>query len=67
MSIFNITDITPAGAFANAATAAQDSDRRNASRHIATGEGLKVAGLLATLVWWRRFLPYLGRPCRPLG
>ena len=33
MSIFNITYITPVGAFVNATAAAQDSDRRAADRH----------------------------------
>ena len=67
MSIFNITDITPAGAFANAATAAQNSDRRSADRHVERSKGLKIAGLLATLVGWSKYSPFLGRPCRPLG
>jgi hypothetical protein len=30
MTTFNISDITPAGAFTNAVTAAQSSDRRSA-------------------------------------
>ena len=33
MSIFNITDVTSAGAFVNAVTAAKDCDRQNTGRH----------------------------------
>ncbi len=42
MSTFNISDITLAGAYANAVTAAKDSDRRNAGRRLETGEGWNV-------------------------
>ncbi len=47
MSTFNISDITPAGAYANAVTAAQDSDRRNADSHFESGGGLNFTGFLA--------------------
>ncbi len=50
MSIFNFSDTTPAGAFANAVTAAQDSDRRSAGRQSETGGGLKVTGSFASFV-----------------
>ena len=53
MSAFDISDITFAGAYANAVTAAKDSDRRNAGRRLETGEGSNVMKLLKTLV--RRF------------
>ncbi len=49
MPTFNISDITPAGAFANAVTAAQGSDRRNADRHFDSGENRQVTKLLTTL------------------
>jgi hypothetical protein len=49
MTTFNISDITPAGAFTNAVTAAQSSDRRSAGRNIETGKRPKSAGLLTTL------------------
>ena len=50
MSTFNISDITPAGAYANAVTAAKDSDHRNADRHLETGEGSNVLETLKSLV-----------------
>ena len=50
MSTFNISDINIAGAYANAVTVAQDSDRRNADCHVETGEGLNVMKFLKTLV-----------------
>ena len=53
MSTFNISDIHFAGAYANAVTAAKDSDHRTADRHLETGEGSNVMKLLKTLV--RRF------------
>ncbi len=49
MTTFNISDITSAGAFANAVTAAQGSDRRNADRHFKSGEGRQVTKLLTIL------------------
>ncbi len=49
MSTFNISDITPAGAFANAVTTARDSDFRIADRHVETGDGLNFTGFLTTL------------------
>jgi hypothetical protein len=49
MPTFNISDITPAGAFANAAMTAQESDRRNADRHFESGESRQVTKLLTTL------------------
>jgi hypothetical protein len=49
MTTFNISDITPAGAFANAVTAAQGSDRRNADRHFEAGQSPHVTKLLTTL------------------
>ncbi|MCK5275520.1 MAG: hypothetical protein KAR37_12775 [Alphaproteobacteria bacterium] len=36
MSTFNISDITPAGAYMSAMTAAHNSDRRNANRYVET-------------------------------
>ncbi len=53
MSTFNISDTHFAGAYANAVTAAKDSDRRNAGRRLEMGEGSNVMKLLKTLV--RRF------------
>jgi hypothetical protein len=49
MSTFNISDITPAGAYMNAVTAAQSSDRRSAGRNIETGKGPNFAGFITTL------------------
>ena len=49
MSTFNISDITLAGAYVNAVTAAQGSDRRNADRHVESGEGQNFTGFLTTL------------------
>ena len=49
MTTFNISDITPAGAFANAVTAAQSSDRRSDGRNIEKGKRQKFAGFLTTL------------------
>jgi hypothetical protein len=49
MTTFNISDITPAGAFANAVAAAQENDRRNANRHVEPSEGGRVNSLFATL------------------
>jgi len=49
MTTFNISDITPAGAFANAVTAAQSSDRRSAGRNIEMGKRPNFAGFLTTL------------------
>ncbi len=49
MTIFNISDITPAGAFTNAVTAAQDSDRRNAGGHSETTKDPMVTGFLTIL------------------
>ena len=37
MPSFRISNITPAGAYVNAVTAAQDGDRRNADRHFESG------------------------------
>ncbi len=53
MSTFNISDIHFAGAYANAVTAAKDSDHRTADRHLETGEGSIVLETLKSLV--RRF------------
>ncbi len=50
MSTFNISDIHFAGAYANAVTAAKDSDRQNAGRHVETGEGSNVVRNFKTLV-----------------
>jgi hypothetical protein len=50
MPTFSISDITPGGAYANAVTAAQDSDRRNADRRFESGEGLNATKCLASLV-----------------
>ncbi len=49
MSTFNISDIHFAGAYANAVTAAKDSDRRNAGRHVEAAEGSSATGSLKTL------------------
>ncbi len=49
MSTFNISDITFAGAYMNAVTAAKDSDHRNADRHFESGERRQVTKLLTTL------------------
>jgi hypothetical protein len=49
MTTFNFSDITPAGAFANATMAAQKSDRRSADSHIEPGEGWQVTKLFTTL------------------
>ncbi len=44
MSIFNISDVTPAGAYCNALAAARDSDRRAARHQVsASFESAKVA------------------------
>jgi hypothetical protein len=48
MSTFNISDITPAGAYANAVTAAQDSDRRNADNHVESDRCLNFTEFLAS-------------------
>ena len=53
MSTFNISDITLAGAYVQAVTAAKDSDHRSAGRRLETGEGSDLMKLLKTLV--RRF------------
>ncbi len=53
MSTFNISDITFAGAYVNAVTAAQDSDHRNADRHFETCEGFNVLRSFKSLA--RRF------------
>jgi hypothetical protein len=50
MSTFNISDITLAGAYVNAVTAATDSDHRTAGRRLETGEGSNVVKLLKALV-----------------
>ena len=50
MPTFNISDITPAGAYANAVTAATDSDRRNPDRCVATGESTKVEKFVNGLI-----------------
>ncbi len=49
MSTFNISDITFAGAYAKAVTAAKERDHRNAGRHVEVGEGSKVVKFLKTL------------------
>ena len=49
MSTINISDITPAGAFANAVMTARDSDCRIADRHVESGEGSSAIGSLKTL------------------
>ncbi len=49
MSTFNLSDITSVGAYGNAVTAAQNSDRRNACRHFESGEGWHFTGFLTTL------------------
>ncbi len=53
MSTFNISDITPAGAYVQAVTAAKDSDHRNAGRSVEICEGSNLMKPLKTLV--RRF------------
>ncbi len=53
MSTFNISDITLAGAYSKAVTAAQDSDHRNADRHFETCEGFNILKSFKSLV--RRF------------
>ncbi len=53
MSTFNISDITLAGAYVNAVTAAKDSDHRTAGRRLEMGEGSIVLETLKSLV--RRF------------
>lgn len=50
MSTFNITDITPIGAYMNATTTARESDRRNAHCHFETGESRNVLKSLITRV-----------------
>jgi hypothetical protein len=50
MSTFNFSDITLAGAYANAVKAAQESDCRNAGRHLETGESRNLLKSLRTLV-----------------
>ena len=50
MSTFNISDINFAGAYNQAVTAAKDSDRRNAGRHVEAAEGSNVVKFLKTLV-----------------
>ena len=50
MSIFNITDITPAGAYMNAMSALRESNRRNADRYVKTGEGRNIPNSRRTLV-----------------
>jgi hypothetical protein len=62
MSTFNISDITPAGAYGNAVTAAQDSDRRNADRHFESGEGQNFTEFLTTLA--RRIAAAITENCR---
>jgi hypothetical protein len=67
LSIFNISDITPAGAFANAAMAAQASDHRNADRHVESDTGVSVTKFLTTLA--RRIAAFITegrRPAAPL-
>jgi hypothetical protein len=49
MTTFNISNITQAGAFAKAVTAAQNSDRRNAGSHSDSGEGWQVTRFLSNL------------------
>jgi len=53
MSTFNISNITLAGAYVQAVTAAKDSDHRSAGRRLETGEGSDLMKLPKTLV--RRF------------
>jgi hypothetical protein len=50
MSAFNYSDIPLAGAYANAVKAAQESDHRNAGRHVETGEGRDALESFRTLV-----------------
>jgi len=50
MSAFDISDITFAGAYSNAVTAAKDSDHQNAHRHVERSENRMVTGFLAALV-----------------
>jgi hypothetical protein len=50
MPTFDISDITLAGAYVNAVTAAQDGDRRNADRHFESGEGLNFVRFFGALV-----------------
>jgi hypothetical protein len=54
MSTFNTRDITLAGAYANAVTAAKDSDRRNAGHRLEAGEGWNVMKFFKSLA--RRFV-----------
>jgi hypothetical protein len=50
MSTFNISDITLAGAYVTAFSAAKDSDHRNAGRRFETGESSNVVKFLKALV-----------------
>jgi hypothetical protein len=50
MSTFNFSDITLAGAYANAVKTARESDHRNAESHLETGESRSVLKSLRTLV-----------------
>jgi hypothetical protein len=50
MSTFDFSDITPAGAYVNAIKAAQESDRRNAERHLETSESRHALKSVWTLV-----------------
>ena len=49
MSTINISEITLAGAYVNAVTAAKHSDHRNAGRHLETGEGSNAVKMLKAL------------------
>jgi hypothetical protein len=50
MPTFSISDVTPAGAYANAVMVARESDRRSANRRFEPGEGVNVLKSLKTLV-----------------
>jgi hypothetical protein len=50
MSSFNFSDITIAGAYAQATKAAQQSDNSNAEPHLEKGESHRVRKSLWTLV-----------------
>lgn len=45
MSIFNITDVTSAGAFVNAVMIAKDCDRRNTGRHFPSSVSWQLKAL----------------------
>lgn len=50
MPTFDISDITPVGAYVSAVAATQDSDRRNANRRFESGDDLNATKFLTALV-----------------